>query len=215
MPSSLPEQKPRTWSQHIWYFFFRRILGWRVLGNIPAESKYVIIVAPHTSNLDFFIGFIASRAIPLPFPNFAAKHTVFVGPIGALLKKLGGIPINRTKNHNVVDQIIDAFKERDHMIMAITPEGTRSKVQYWRSGFYHIAVGADAPIVMVAFDYEHRQIVLAPPFTPCGDPQVDMARIQEFYSEIQGRHPERQGPIGIRPAYLEGKQNMPAQPARN
>ncbi len=88
-------------------------------------------------------------------------------------------------------------------------------ISHLYDGFYHIAVGAGVPIVMVAFDYEHRQIVLAPPFTPCGDPQADMARIQEFYSGIQGRHPERQGPIRIRPVYLEGKQSIPAQPARN
>jgi 1-acyl-sn-glycerol-3-phosphate acyltransferase len=200
MPPQMPELKPRTWSQKFWYFLVHDILRWRIYGEIPSAPKYVAIVAPHTSNWDFFILFMASRAIDLSFPNFAAKHTVFKGPIGWMLEKVGGIPIDRTQRHNIVQQLVDAYNSRDRMILGITPEGTRRKSEYWRSGFYHIAQGACVPLALIWMDYPTKIAGIMPVPLPTGDVEADMAALRAFYSGCQGRHPELQSEARLRPA---------------
>jgi 1-acyl-sn-glycerol-3-phosphate acyltransferase len=209
MPPQLPELKPRTWVQKFWYFLVHGILRWRFYGEIPDSPKYVTVVAPHTSNWDFFILFMGSRAIDLPFPNFAAKHTVFRGPIGWMLEKVGGIPINRTKRDNIVQQIIDAYNSRDRMILGITPEGTRGKSEYWRSGFYHIAQGANVPIGLVYIDYRTKSAGMVPTHLPTGDIEADMAYIRAFYAGCRGRHPALQSE-----AYLRPEQEDAGDPSR-
>ena len=199
MPPQMPELKPRTWSQKFWHFLARGILRWRFYGEIPDAPKYVAIVAPHTSNWDFFILFMASRAIDLPFPNFAAKHTVFKGPIAWMLEKVGGIPINRTQRYNVVQQLVDAYNSHEKMILGITPEGTRSKSEYWRSGFYHIARGAGIPLVLIWIDYPTKTAGIMPVALPTGDVEADMASIRAFYAGCRGRHPELQSEARLRP----------------
>jgi 1-acyl-sn-glycerol-3-phosphate acyltransferase len=124
----------RTPLQTLWYWLFR-LLGWNGEYHHPSTEKFIIIVAPHTSNFDFFIGFIFSRAYAIPFPNFLAKDSAFRGWIGKLGKKVGGIPVNRSERTNFVDQVAAEFQKRDRMILAITPEGTRSYTEYWKIRF--------------------------------------------------------------------------------
>ncbi len=190
---------PVTWIQRLWYGLFR-LFGWRYVGDLPSGSRYVIVVAPHTSNWDFIHAFIASRACPLPFPQWVGKHTLFRGPLGALLRRMGGIPLNRTASHNFVHQVTDEFIRREQLILALAPEGTRSYTEFWKSGFYYIALDAQVPLYLVALDYKHRLVAISPTIDLSGDREVDMAQVQEFYARYgHGKNPEKQGPVRLRP----------------
>jgi len=189
----------RTFLQTLWYWLFRA-LGWDGVYRKPDSEKFIIIVAPHTSNFDFFIGFIYSRAFGLPSPNFLAKDTAFRGIMGPIVRWLGGIPVNRRERTHFVDQVVDAFHTRKRMILAITPEGTRSKVEYWKSGFYHIALKANVPIVIATIDYAHKFITCGDIVTATGDVESDVAKIRALFAGSTGRYPERQSEIRFRPA---------------
>lgn len=185
--------------QTLWYWLFR-LIGWDGVYHKPDTEKFIIIVAPHTSNFDFFIGFIFSRAFGMPSPNFLAKDSAFRGVLGPIMRWLGGIPVNRRERTNFVDQVAAAFIERKRMILAITPEGTRSKVEYWKSGFYHIALKANVPIVMATIDYARKFITCGDMVVATGDMEADMDKIRAFYAGSTARHPERQGEIRFRPS---------------
>ena len=120
---------------------------------IPVEKKFVVIAAPHTSNWDFlyFLALGEKLAIPL---SFMGKKALFRWPFAGLMKELGGIPVDRSKSVNMVDQMIAEFKKRDTFMLTIAPEGTRGKVREWKTGFYHIAVGAGVPLVCGLMDYK-------------------------------------------------------------
>lgn len=188
----------RTFLQTLWYWLFR-LIGWDGVYHKPDTEKFIIIVAPHTSNFDFFIGFIFSRAFGMPSPNFLAKDSAFRGILGPIMRGLGGIPVNRRERTNFVDQVAAAFNERKRMILAITPEGTRSKVEYWKSGFYHIALKANVPIVMATIDYARKFITCGDMVMATGDMEADIGKIRAFYAGSTARHPERYGEIRFRP----------------
>ncbi len=192
----------RTPLQTLWYWLFR-LLGWDGEYHHPATEKFIIIVAPHTSNFDFFIGFIFSRAFAIPFPNFLAKDSAFRGWIGKLGRKVGGIPVNRSERTNFVDQVAAEFQKRDRMILAITPEGTRSRTDYWKSGFYHMAQKANVPVIMAYIDYARKYIVCGDVAEITGDMDADIAKIRDYFASITPRHPERHGEIRFRPANEE------------
>lgn len=166
-----------------------KLTGWKLVGQLPVEKKFVMIVAPHTSNWDLFVGLMGKFAIGGRF-NFLAKRQVFFFPLGLFLKSLGGIPVDRSKSHALVDQVVDIFKTRDEFVLAITPEGTRSPVKRWKTGFYHIAQKANIPIAMVAFDYKNKEIILRKAFWPTGDIDKDFKEIQGFYRGIHGKYPK-------------------------
>jgi len=197
--SAVAVDQRRTFFQTLWYWLLRA-LGWDGVYHKPDAEKFIIIVAPHTSNFDFFIGFIYSRAFGMPSPNFLAKDTAFRGVMGPIVRWLGGIPVNRRERTNFVDQVVNAFNTRKRMILAITPEGTRSKVEYWKSGFYHIALRANVPIVMATIDYARKFITCGDMVMATGDMEGDIARIRAFFAGSTGRYPERQGEIRFRPA---------------
>jgi 1-acyl-sn-glycerol-3-phosphate acyltransferase len=155
---------------------------------------------PHTSNFDFFIGFIYSRAFAIPFPNFLAKDSAFRGWIGKLGRKVGGIPVNRSERTNFVDQVAAEFQKRDRMILAITPEGTRSRTDYWKSGFYHMAMKANVPVIMAYIDYARKYIACGDVAEITGDMDADIAKIRAYFASVTPRHPERHGEIRFRPA---------------
>lgn len=184
--------------QTLWYWLFR-LLGWDGEYRHPDTKKFIIIVAPHTSNLDFFIGFIYSRAFGIPFPNFLAKDSLFRGPFGWVWRWWGGIPVNRSERTNFVDQVAAEFQKRDQMILAITPEGTRSKSEYWKTGFYHMAIKAQVPVIMASIDYARKFISCGDVAEITGDMDADMAKIRTHYAEIEARHPYRHGEIRFRP----------------
>ena len=175
--------------EHAFGRMMMRITGWKFNGAIPDEPRFVLIVAPHTSNWDFFVGLWAYFALGFR-ASFLAKHTVFVWPFAPFLRWLGGVPVNRSVSRDRVAESIDAFNASEKMVLIIAPEGTRKFVPEWKTGFYHVADGARVPIVPVAFDFEHKLIRIFPPFHTTGDADADIGAIQDLYRRIQGKHPE-------------------------
>jgi 1-acyl-sn-glycerol-3-phosphate acyltransferase len=175
-----------------------RICGWRREGRLPDIPKYVMIVAPHTSNWDMPIGMAIVFAFKLKL-NWLAKESLFRWHFGGLIRWLGGIPINRSKSCDVVARSIQTFKDKKKMVMVVAPEGTRKKANYWKTGFYHIALGANVPIVMGFIDYARKVGGIGPTLIPMGDIEFDMQKIRCFYDEITGKIPDKSTPAMIAP----------------
>jgi 1-acyl-sn-glycerol-3-phosphate acyltransferase len=173
-----------------------KLTGWQTEGRIPDIPKAVVIVAHHTSNWDFLAGLMATYIWRVK-PFWLAKHSLFRWPMGGLLKWLGGIPINRATAHNVVEQAAQAFQNYERFLLAITPEGTRKKVNQWKSGFYHIAKAAKVPIVCGFIDYKRKVTGIGPTIFPTDDIRADMEKIREFYSTVNGKYPELAGNVEI------------------
>ncbi len=173
-----------------------RICGWRREGRLPGIPKYVMIVAPHTSNWDMFVGMMIALSFLLKL-NWLVKRSLFRWPFAGFIKWLGGIPIDRSKSSNVVAQSIQTFKENKEMVLAVAPEGTREKASYWKTGFYHIAKGADVPIVMGFIDYARKGGGIGPTLIPTGDIEFDMQKIRFFYDKITGKIPDKSTPAVI------------------
>jgi 1-acyl-sn-glycerol-3-phosphate acyltransferase len=158
---------------------------WRVEGEVPPK-KCVIIAAPHTSNWDF--PFMLAAAYIIGFRiSWMGKHTMFWGPLGPLMKALGGIPVDRRSPQNLVQQVAERFAQSDELILAIPPEGTRKKVEYWKSGFYQIARAAGVPVVLGFLDFERKVGGLGPVVSPTQDVHADMERIRAYYRDIRGK----------------------------
>jgi 1-acyl-sn-glycerol-3-phosphate acyltransferase len=173
-------------------------LGWSFDKNIPDLPKFLVVGAPHTSNWDFFYFVLFIKAIRINV-SFIGKDTVFWWPLGALLRKLGGIPVNRRIRTNFVDQIVAKFNQSSKLILLITPEGTRHKANYWKSGFYYIALGAQIPIILGYIDYPKKKMGLGPIFLPSGDIHEDFKIIRSFYADKTGKFPHEQGAIQLNP----------------
>ncbi len=188
----------RTFVQKLWRALFR-MFGWKITGALPTLPQYVVVVAPHTSTWDFFVGFLASRSIDMGFPHFMIKDSMFRGPLSWVLHRLGGIPVNRSAPGGLIEQVVAQFRQHEHFIIAVTPEGTRKKVRYWKQGFYHIALQAKAAIVLASFDFQRKIVNFAPPFMPSGNLEEDLEIIRRFYADVIGLHPERQSEILFRP----------------
>jgi 1-acyl-sn-glycerol-3-phosphate acyltransferase len=165
---------------------FLKFMGWRVEGEIPDIKKFVIIAAPHTSNWDFPITLAVAFALKMKI-YWMGKAAMFCWPFAAALRWLGGIPIDRSKSHNVVEQSIQAFHKLEKLIMLVPPEGTRKKVSTWKTGFYHIARGANVPIVLGFLDYRRKVGGIGPTFHPTGHIEKDMQTIQTFYAAVTGK----------------------------
>lgn len=172
----------------LWARIFFGIIGWRVEGELPDIPKYVMIAAPHTTNWDLPImlacGFLLRGKL-----FWMTKDSVFRWPFGGFFKWLGGIPIDRSKANGVVGQCIEMFGQHDRLILAVPPEGTRKKVRAWKTGFYHIAVGAKVPIALGYLDYGRRRGGVARLFQPTGDYAADIMEIQAFYATITPKYP--------------------------
>jgi 1-acyl-sn-glycerol-3-phosphate acyltransferase len=165
---------------------FLKLMGWRVEGKVPDIEKFVIIAAPHTSNWDFPITLAVCFALKMKI-YWMGKAAMFRWPFAAALRWLGGIPIDRSKSHNVVEQSIQAFHKLEKLIMVVPPEGTRKKVSYWKTGFYHIAQGANIPIVLGFLDYRRKVGGIGPTFHPTGHIEKDIQTIRNFYAAIMGK----------------------------
>ena len=170
--------------------FLLRLVGWKIVGELPKDKKYVIVVAPHTSNWDFIYGLFGRFAVGVKI-NFLAKIQLFFFPLGLFLKAVGGVPVDRSKKNKTVDQVVELFRSHDEFVLAITPEGTRSSVNRWKEGFYHIACQAKLPIVMIGPDYSTREIRIREPFQPSGDIDTDFPKILDFFRTIKGRYPKK------------------------
>jgi 1-acyl-sn-glycerol-3-phosphate acyltransferase len=150
----------------------------------------VLIAAPHTSIADFFYVLAFAWALRVPLA-YMMKHTMFVGPLGWWLRRAGGIPIRRHLRENVVADAAARLRQAPALALVVPPEGTRRRVEHWRSGFYHIARAADVPVVMGFLDYGRRRGGFGPAFRPSGDLKRDMDAVRSFYADKVGRHPER------------------------
>jgi len=169
---------------------FLRIIGWRPGGEAPKPKKHVLIAAPHTSNWDLLL-MIALAFLFRVKLYWMGKDRLFWWPLGPVLKYLGGIPIDRSKPTGMVGQSIEKFQESERLVIAVPPEGTRGKVRYWKSGFYHIARGANVPIVLGFLDYSKKVGGFGPAIVPTGDLEADMAVIRDFYADIGAKYPEQ------------------------
>jgi len=171
-------------------FIFTTILGFKLVGEYPKKlKKYIIIGAPHTSWYDFVLGVLV-RSITQENLNFIAKSSLFKAPFGFIFRVLGGMPVDRSKSNNLVDAIIQLFDEKEELKLALSPEGTRKKVDKWKTGFYHIAKGANVPIVMFTFDFGKKQVELSKPYYLTDDKEKDFAYFYDFYKDVKGKHPE-------------------------
>lgn len=175
------------------------LTGWKFEGPVPGERKYVCLAVPHTSNWDGLLLMVLARSIGLEL-EWMIKDSWTKGPIGPVLERFGAIGINRSRASNVVEQMIARFAQRDRFVLAIPPEGTRARTEFWKSGFYHIACGADVPVVPGYLDYERRRAGLGPAIMMTRDPRADMDRIRAFYDEKKpkGFEPAGFGPIRLR-----------------
>jgi 1-acyl-sn-glycerol-3-phosphate acyltransferase len=175
-----------------------RITGWHITGEFPNIQKYIIVGAPHTSNWDFPLTMLLMFGSGVRF-NWIAKASLFRWPFGGLLRRMGGIPVWRDRKTNFVSQTVEAFDKAAHLIIAISPEGTRSKVARWKTGFYYMAMGAKVPIVMGFVDYARKQVGIGPVLYPSGNIDSDFAVLREFYSDKTGRFPDKHGVIEVQP----------------
>ncbi len=166
-----------------------KIPGWRLNAHLPSLKKYIIIVAPHTSNWDFYFGVAAKFYLNLK-AHWLGKHTIFRWPVKRLLIKIGGIPVDRSKRSGIVDQIVAYFNQSEEMILGLAPEGTRKRVSRWKTGFYYIALKARVPILLAYIDYAKKEIGTGPLLHPSGNIKHDFEIIREFYQHITPKKPE-------------------------
>ncbi len=181
-------------------FFSKTVLklaGWKLKVDLPKEKKFVLIGAPHTSNWDFPLALLTFWTLDLKI-YWVAKIQMFWGPFYYLFTFLGGIVLDRNSSHGFIAQIAKRFDQTDEMVLSIAPEGTRSKTDYWKSGFYHIAISAKVPICLAYIDYRKRTLGFAQVLYPSGNIDDDMKIIAEFYKNIKGKRPQCQGPVRLK-----------------
>ncbi len=161
--------------------------GWKLHGQLPSAPKFVLIAAPHTSNWDFPLSLAMAFVYKLDM-HWMGKDSLFKGFSGTVMRWLGGVPINRSSNNNIVSQTIEKFNRSKRFVIAISPEGTRAKVEEWKTGFYYIALGAKVPIALAYLDYTKKTGGFLSTFHPTGDVTGDILAIRRSYSAISGRH---------------------------
>ncbi|HAO47236.1 MAG TPA: 1-acyl-sn-glycerol-3-phosphate acyltransferase [Ferruginibacter sp.] len=169
-----------------------KLSGWKISGDFPYQhKKMVLAVAPHTSMWDVMVGFAARNHLNIIHAKFLGKKELFKGPLGWLLRKLGGTPVDRQSKQGVVDQAAALFDANEYFLLALAPEGTRTRVDSLRSGFYHIAKKAQVPILPVALDFKNKQLVLGDVIIPGTEESADFKNIIDFFSRYTGKHPEK------------------------
>ncbi len=173
--------------------------GWSVDPDIPPQNKFVLVGAPHTSNWDFPFAMLARIALEVDF-RWVGKHTLFHWPLGGFMRALGGVPVDRSAGAGFVEATVAMFDKNDHFVLVISPEGTRSRTEYWRSGFYQIAMLAGVPVALGYIDYRRKRIGIGAVFTPCGEIDRDFHIIRDFYMGIPGWRPQNQGEIRLKPS---------------
>ena len=171
-------------------FIYYKIFGWKIVGNTTFSKetikKAVIIAAPHTSWHDFYIGLLLRQIVNIK-TNFIGKKELFKWPFNYYFEAIGGRPIDRTPGQNKVEAIAKLFENEDEFRLALAPEGTRKKVEEWRTGFYYIAKAANVPIIMFTLDFENKQNKVSEPFYPTDDIEADFECIKSFYNGVVGK----------------------------
>jgi 1-acyl-sn-glycerol-3-phosphate acyltransferase len=179
----------------IWLF---GLFGWKVILEPPQRKKYVLVGYPHTSNWDFFpaLFFIWGSGLKA---NWVGKASLFNGLMGPIMRGLGGIPVDRDRSKNFVSKVADLFATRDELFLIIAAEGTRSRAEYWKTGFYYIALEANVPIALAYMDWKVKEVGIGGYFTPTGDINADFEEIKKFYVDKTGLDPSKQSPIRLKP----------------
>lgn len=170
-------------------FIYYKLLGWKTVGTFPDVDKCVVIVVPHTSWVDFFLGLLIRKVWNQEI-NYIGKKSLFDSPFGWFFKWTGGAPIDRSKSNDTVKATAKVFESRDVFRLTLAPEGTRKKVTEWKTGFYYIAKEAKVPIVMVAFDFGKREIKVSQPQYPTDNMKTDLETYKVFFKGVVGKVPE-------------------------
>jgi 1-acyl-sn-glycerol-3-phosphate acyltransferase len=165
---------------------------WQIRGKVLNAPKFVMVLAPHTSIWDFYVGLAGKLAVGL-HSSWLVSAAYTWWPLGFFLRRLGGIPIYQNGSHNLVSQLVQSFNENDRMMVTLFPEGTRKKAEKWKTGFWYIASQAGIPIQLVSFDYEKRITQCGPVIEPSNNIEADMKKIQEYYKGVQAKHPDKFG----------------------
>jgi 1-acyl-sn-glycerol-3-phosphate acyltransferase len=173
-----------------------KLAGWKAIGSAPTAPRFVIIAAPHTTNWDFPYTLLVATAIGIRI-KWLGKKDLFRFPFGGIMRALGGIAVDRTGRHNMVDSAIELLNNSTRLGLIIPVEGTRSKALRWKTGFYHIAVGAQVPIVCGFLDYTKKEGGIGLTFIPSGNIDDDVEQLRVFYDGIQGKYPENTSVIDI------------------
>ena len=174
-----------------WLF---RLTGWKTEGAVHQPPRFVLIAAPHTSNWDAVILIVAAYCFGVRI-SWYVKHTAFFWPLGPIVRYFGGVPIDRRTRQNAVQQGVEMFAQREHFILAVPPEGTRGRGDGWKTGFYHIACGAQVPIVLGFIDYARKVAGLGPTLVPTGNIESDFRVLADFYNTITPRFPQHRGEV--------------------
>ncbi|MBB1194827.1 acyltransferase [Flavobacterium sp. SOK18b] len=174
----------------IYQFLFFKLMGWKIVGGIdPNLKKCVMMVMPHTSAHDFYLG-IFTRGITGLEMNWVGKKELFRFPLGIYFRYMGGEPLDRSGGLNKVDSIAAIFDKKNTFRLAVAPEGTRKKVSELKTGFYYMALKANVPIVPVSFDFGRKQVHLGQPLNPSGNIEQDLTILKEHYKGVLGKIPE-------------------------
>lgn len=174
-----------------------RLFGWQALGQAPSAAKCILIGAPHTSNWDFPLAIAASYVYRIEI-HWLGKSSLFRFPCGWLMRRLGGIPVDRSHSQGMVEQLKNTFDVSEHLILAIAAKGTRKKTQYWKSGFYWLAYTAKVPVQCCYLNYRNRQLYMGLSILPCGDVKKDMDVIREFFRGMHGKNPQLEDTIRLK-----------------
>jgi 1-acyl-sn-glycerol-3-phosphate acyltransferase len=177
--------------KQIYQWIFFRIMGWKIKGSIdPNVKKCVMMVMPHTSAHDFYLG-IFTRGITQLQMNWVGKKELFRFPFGFYFRYMGGEPLDRTGGLNKVDSIASIFERKEIFRLAVAPEGTRKYVNELKTGFYYIALKANVPIIPVAFDFGKKEVNLGAPLMPTGDIESDLSTLKKHYIGVEGKIPDK------------------------
>ncbi|MCB0769459.1 MAG: 1-acyl-sn-glycerol-3-phosphate acyltransferase [Flavobacteriales bacterium] len=175
----------------IFHFFFHTLAGWRIQDERPAGlDRYIVVVAPHTSNWDFFVGLCVRSLARMGDVKYLAKKSLFKPPLGWWFKAIGGYPVDRSKHNNLVDAVVAMFDSGEISKIGITPEGTRRYQPEWKTGFHRMATGAKVPIILATFDYPRKLVILTAPFPLTDDPEADIVRMKDWFRPHKGKNPE-------------------------
>ena len=180
--------------QSISKFILFNVLGWKVVNGFPKDlDKYLVIAGPHTSNWDFPLA-ILTRLSQGVMVNFIGNKSLVKPPFVFFVRGVGGTPVDRSKSKNMVQTLIDVYDSNEKFIFAISPEGTRKRVSTWKTGFYHVAKGANIPIVMVTFDFRNKQVLVNDPYYLTESIEADFQYFHEFYKGVEGKNPDQFDP---------------------
>lgn len=176
--------------RRIYNFILTHFLGWEIKGNSTFSKlkikKAILIAAPHTHWMDLFLGILIRGSVGFK-SSFIGKKELFFFPLSIFLKLIGGIPVNRSKKNNTVNEIVNIFNQRKEFMLSLAPEGTRQKVSKFKTGFYYIAKEAGIPIIMITMDYSNKKSLISDPFYPTKNFKDDLNFIESFFDGVEGK----------------------------